>query len=432
MVPKAETKTVAEVVKAGLCVGCGTCVSLCPAAAVSVSVDKNLGVYLAGIDSSKCKRCSLCCKVCPGVSVNFKELSSIECPKQTKSLNNILLGNYVNCYVGYSTDPVVRFDSSSGGVITQLLILALEEGLIDGALVTRMRKDKPLEPEPFIAKTKTEILEASKSKYCPVPTNIALKEILMNGGRYAFVGLPCHIHGLRKAQKLNVKLRDRVVFSIGLFCSHDDSFYSTRYLLNRFKVKPSNVTKISYRGKGWPGVLCIEQKSGINVECAFHDWIRLHEYCFFTPDRCLVCCDHAAELADISAGDAWLPKFSRDSFGTSVCISRTKKGEELLQLAKAQRQISISSIDSSDVIKSQGNMRFKKNGFPVRRLIFRMLGKSVPSYDSKFPKTGFAEVPRSAIIFANRMLASKIHSSNGLDTLMLLQGGLKKLYSSTT
>lgn len=77
-------------------------------------------------------------------------------------------------------------------------------------------------------------------------------------------------------------------------------------------------------------------------------------------------------------------------------------------------------------------MRFKKNGFPVRRLIFRMLGKSVPSYDSKFPKTGFAEVPRSAIIFANRMLASKIHSSNGLDTLMLLQGGLKKLYSSTT
>jgi coenzyme F420 hydrogenase subunit beta len=46
---------------------------------------------------------------------------------------------------------------------------ALEEGIIDGALVTRMKKDRPLEPEPFIARTREEIIEASKSKYCGVP-----------------------------------------------------------------------------------------------------------------------------------------------------------------------------------------------------------------------------------------------------------------------
>ena len=35
-----------------------------------------------------------------------------------------------------------------------------------------MKKDNPLEPEPFIARTREEIIEASKSKYCPVPANI--------------------------------------------------------------------------------------------------------------------------------------------------------------------------------------------------------------------------------------------------------------------
>jgi len=53
------------------------------------------------------------------------------------------------------------------GVVTQLLIFLLEKGIIDGALVVRMREDQPLEPEPFIARTKEEIISTSKFKYCP-------------------------------------------------------------------------------------------------------------------------------------------------------------------------------------------------------------------------------------------------------------------------
>lgn len=70
--------------------------------------------------------------------------------------------------------------------------------MIDGALVARMNSNDPLEPQPFIARTREEILEASRSKYCPVPVNILIKDVLKEDERYTFVGLPCHIHGLER------------------------------------------------------------------------------------------------------------------------------------------------------------------------------------------------------------------------------------------
>ncbi len=62
--------------------------------------------------------------------------------------------------------------------ITQRLKDRLESGMIDGALVVRMKENEPLEPEVFIAKSKQDILSAAQSKYCPVPMNVGLREVL--------------------------------------------------------------------------------------------------------------------------------------------------------------------------------------------------------------------------------------------------------------
>ena len=100
-----------------------------------------------------------------------------------KNPKNILIGNYLNCYTGYAVDRNIRYNSASGDIVTQLLIFALETKMIDGALVTKMRQNDPLKPESFIAKTKNEIIEASKSKYCPVSANVASSEILEDDGK---------------------------------------------------------------------------------------------------------------------------------------------------------------------------------------------------------------------------------------------------------
>ena len=264
--------TVERVVERGLCTGCGTCVSMCPSQAIDMILDSKLQIYVPKIERAKCTGCGLCIKVCPGHAVDFKQLNKVFLEKDLQDNTlNVMLGYYLNCYTGYSMNSDIRFDSSSGGIVTELLIFALEEGLIDGALVTRMNKERPLEPEPFIARTRSEIIEASKSKYCPVPANIALREILKRDGRYAVVGVPCQLHGTRKAELVNKKLRDRIVLHLGIFCGANDSFHQNEYLLYQWRIKPDDVAKIDYRGGGWPGVLTIKLKSGHEINCSLLD-----------------------------------------------------------------------------------------------------------------------------------------------------------------
>lgn len=174
------------VIEQNLCTGCGTFVSLCPKEAIERIINKSKGICIPQLNEEKCNNCGTCYEVCPGHEVDFKELNMEIFGKEPE---NVLIGNYMNCYVGHSTDHDIRFISSSGGLVTQLLIFALEEGIIDGALVTRVKKDKPLEPEPYIARTREEIVKASKSKYCPVPANVALREILdtEEGEKFAVV-----------------------------------------------------------------------------------------------------------------------------------------------------------------------------------------------------------------------------------------------------
>ncbi len=402
---------------------------MCPTKTITLAKQAKTQTYVPEINKAKCKTCGLCLKVCPGYSVDFKLLNKEFLKKESPSTQEeTLLGNYINCYTGFSTDANVRFDSSSGGMVTQLLIFALETGLIDGALVTRMKKTNPLEPEPFIARTKQEILEASKSKYCPVPANVTLREIIENNGRYAVVGLPCHLHGVRKAELVNRQLRERIVLHLGLVCTHNDNFLQIDYLLRKYGIRSSDVAGIDFRGKGWPGTLTLRLKSGGEVNYRFNDWVGIHEQCFFTPYRCLVCCDQLAELSDLSFGDAWLPEFLNDHFGTSIVISRTQNGEDLLSAAKKENKVSLNSINGFKVAKSQGMMRFKKNGLGVRIKMFKLLGKEFPLYHAKIVKSGFIDYPRSCIIFVNQYLSSRRNLWWSLKPIVDLQFKAKKIY----
>ena len=94
----------------------------------------------------------------------------------------------------------------------------MENGIIDGAMVTKMSSKVPLEPEVMIARNKKDIINASGSKYCPVEISNGLEHILENEGRYAVVGLPCHLHGLRLLERKYPRLKKQIVIRIGLFC----------------------------------------------------------------------------------------------------------------------------------------------------------------------------------------------------------------------
>ena len=381
-----------EVYDKGLCTGCGTCIALCPKGAIKLTMNKKKGIYVPELDEENCNQCGLCLNVCPGHEVDFKELNLEIFGKQPE---DVWLGNYIGLYIGHATDYEIRYNSSSGGLVTALLIFALEEGIIDGALVTKMSDHRPLEPKIFIARTKEEIISAMGSHYCPVPANIRLKEILKEEGKFAVVGLPCHLHGVRKAEMLNENLTEKIVLHFGLMCSNTTSFLGTEYFLRKLGLRIESIEKFYYRKGGWlpkkkvvvvvggvENVLQIPTGRFRSLLYQVLDNSTYHQN--FVVPRCLLCCDHTCEFADISFGDPRLPELvnnENEKAGKSLIVSRREIGEEMLQRAQLAGRIKLTEkIDIERFFRGQ-NPAFKKK-FGSRLRALELLGKATPYYNT--------------------------------------------------
>ena len=115
---------ITNIVNKDLCMGCGTCKSICPNSAINIILNEQRGLYIPVVDSNKCVDCSLCYKVCPGHSVDFKGLNQKIFNKEPE---NPRIGNYIDCYIGHSENNEIRHNSSSGGLVTSLLTYAIED-----------------------------------------------------------------------------------------------------------------------------------------------------------------------------------------------------------------------------------------------------------------------------------------------------------------
>lgn len=407
-----ELRNIEKVVQMDLCTGCGTCVAFCPQEAINIKNDDSRGVYIPEINAAKCNSCGICLKVCPGMEIDFRELNIALFGQEPSNL----LGNHLKCFSGYSNsfNSETTVTVSSGGAATQLLITALEKGLVDGALVTRMRKDNPLKPETIIAETANEIVSAAGSKYCPCPTNLGLKEVLKKEGRFAAVGVPCHIHAIRKAQQIFPELRKKIPITIGLFCAHATSFKGTEAVLRKLRVSKNQTSKLTYRGHGWPGYLCVETTDGrsyrLPLSKSFKSYYPVFDSYLFVPWCCLFCQDHFNQLADISVGDAWLPEFAGSKIGQSLLVVRSDIGQELVKKAVSSKALTLKPIQSERVVKSQHHaVRFKSRDWHVRLSLAVRMRKNPPLHNINVAQ--FSSSIGSYVINIFRMQSAKLRKT---------------------
>jgi coenzyme F420 hydrogenase subunit beta len=218
-----------------------------------------------------------------------------------------------------------------GGVVSAILIGALENRQIDGALIARESPEEPWRAIPFLAKTPDEIREYAGSFY---NQTMALGSLDISGlrhnARIAVVGTPCVIEGVRAMQSMpwpRGKSRvDSVVLTIALLCTK--SFDYERLVLRELRdvrgVDLDEVRKIDVL-HGKLVVLARDGRELVNEPVKnFHS---------AALKGCDECADFLGRTADVSVGSVG------SSDGWSSVLVRTATGVEAMKNAGPFLQI---------------------------------------------------------------------------------------------
>jgi coenzyme F420 hydrogenase subunit beta len=298
-----------NVVDTGKCVGCSACIVVCPFNCLEY-VDEEPKVV------KECKVCGICAQACPRYYWDWSKAENFVFGRERKPEEDF--GVYRKLVVAQAKNDDVLRACQDGGVVTALLLFALENGFIDGAVVSALSQEKPFHPIPKLAVTREEILESAGTKYSYSPNIQALAEVAkQKKSSLAFVGTPCQIHAIRKMQMAGLKRYTAPIkFLIGLMCS--ESFYyeglMQKHIQEKLGINLNAIKKMNIKGK-----MLITTEKGVKA-------IALSEIKQYARRSCSFCDDFSSELADISTGGLGLDKWT-------FTIIRTEKGEDLFSKA---------------------------------------------------------------------------------------------------
>jgi len=372
----------------GLCNRCGTCVGLSEGKIAFTGKEKKYKPrMLEELSEPEAERIL---NACAGKTFSFPAYREQFYPDPAQY--HPYIGPYENIFIGHSTDREIRQNAASGGILSALLIYLLDKKMIDGAIVTRMSEEKPWLTEPFIAKTREEILEAAQSKYIITSVNEILAESQHLRGRLAYVGLPGQVQSIRKLQKAGDPSVANIRYIFGPFYGNTLYFSSVTSFIRSYGEKDfRQIRRLWFRYGEWPGNMRVEMNSGKIYELKkFHANYLIP---FHILKNSLFCTDLANEFTDISGGDAWSPKYEEREQGYSIIIPRSKSGKEIIDemIREGRLEVLPCSEEESITMHSHG-YDLKKRGSFIRIGFRKFFFRPVPDYGyslSGFPASRY-------------------------------------------
>ncbi|MBO4491394.1 MAG: Coenzyme F420 hydrogenase/dehydrogenase, beta subunit C-terminal domain [Lentisphaeria bacterium] len=245
-------------------------------------------------------------------------------------------GKAVSVYEGYSARSEIAANAASGGFVTGMLTHLLESNRIDGALVSRLEADKgEITPVVEIVTKASDLMRFQGSIYMSYPLLSAeiLDKIHAFSGRLAIVALPCQCRGIRKRLENDPALQGRSIFLIGLFCGHTSQPALLDRVLERKKIRKTEIRSFRFRrglGRGYSEIVL---HNGTRITFPSAAYLLYQNLFVEAAPQCAACFDHFAEAADLACGDVWTWRHRRDKIKHSIFCSRTEAGEEALQEA---------------------------------------------------------------------------------------------------
>lgn len=368
------------VIKNDFCVGCGVC-AYSTNSLLTMKLN-DVGKYVPYIE----KQIEIednsahVLSVCPfsATSCDENEIGDKLFGQTENILKNIYTGYYLKCYAGFVESDDFRMNGSSGGIGSWLAFNLLRNNIVDGIIHVKpsTKEDKEVLFDyqiSFIANS--NLLKGAKSKYYPVEMSQVLKFVSDHPARYAVIGVPCFIKAIRLLSEQDKIIKKNIIFTIGLVCGHLKSTFFAKSIGWQMGIHPSKITHIDFRKK------CINQNANKYIIEVKGVTDENDEAIRSLPSSQLLttnwghglfkfkCCDYCddvlAETADISIGDAWLPEYVKDSYGTNIIIVRNPLLLKIIEDNK--KELKIDELSVRKVYLSQaGGFRHRREGLSYR------------------------------------------------------------------
>lgn len=338
--------------KNGLCIGCGLCAATCPEQAITMRWDINQS-WTPRIDATKCTDCGLCSEICP----NTPDCISEYAMAAAEAGERFGLQKESQYFIAYDLNPKKRIRSASGGALTAILMYLLKMGEIDGVIasVPVMAPIGKPHYEMRVMRTIKELDEARSSHYHPLSYDKVLKELRKVPGRYAIVGVPCILRGIKRLPK---EFRDKIRYTFGMACSKNVTGQFLDCLARQEGILQGETFIANQRDK-----VGISNANNFNTYFRLPNrvirrsrfktaWTNMWRNYFFTPECCLYCPDFYGVDADLSAKDGW-GRLSSDPLGVSLLVVRNPELVVILEKLSESKKLFLERCDADEVFKSQ-------------------------------------------------------------------------------
>lgn len=363
-----KISSISDVLANDICIGCGACL---------INSSSKMELAPTGFYKPLSDRidpaASTCCPFTDS-AMNEDGLSSefLAAPNLEPGL-----GRYYSICCGHVQNNDIRKASTSGGVGTWLPLQLYKQGLVDRVIhVTPTHSSEHPYFKYAISSSQDQILGASGSRYYPINLREVIQEVLDGDDfSYCFVGLPCFVKTLRLLQLEFPVLRERIKFTVAIVCGHMKSSLWTEMLAWYAGVNPGNIKEFRHRSKlEVPGFEI--RKYFFSVESVSGDQMVLDSADVpggkfnsgaFMANACNYCDDVVGETADISLGDAWLPRYETDKLGNSLIVCRNKLLDQILQDGQASGELLLTQCTPKDALWAQaGGFRQRGEGLSYR------------------------------------------------------------------
>lgn len=312
-----------QVIQKDLCTNCGACQGMCP------YWDSVRGRTVCYYD---CERSDgRCQRFCPRMPADLEALRRAAFPEEEVLPE---LGPFRGLYLARAADGGLRAGAQHGGVVSALTELALREGIIDGALLTRA--GHTLDPAGVMVTDPAEVRTCAGSSYQIPPTLAVLNRTLAEDRlrRIGVVGTPCKTLAAYKMRYNALPEHDNhagnIRLVIGLFCGWGLDWEGLAALTARSGgagARHVDILPSKYHAMDFSGFRGAEERV-VSVD--------LDEVLPLVRPACRACDDMTAEFADLSVGGARSPAGWDEDKHWNQVIVRSALGAELLELARSR------------------------------------------------------------------------------------------------